>query len=312
MPTDLDIELLRVFVAVADAGGFSRAGERLFLSQPAVSGRLRRLEERCGVRLVVRAQGRMAGLTEAGMHLLEPAREILRLNDAALRGLAPWTGQGATAPEGGTLRLGFPDDVIAGDLPELFRRLAGAHPEIRVELRGGLSRDLRAAVAEGTLDAALVQQAAGAGGLVLRREPLAWLTPPGGLAVDPDGVLPLVLFPEGCAYRDLAVAALAAAGRPWRVTVVSATLPALAAAVQGGAGVAPLSASAVASVRFPAHAVSAVPSSPPSPSPLPPLPEVELVLLARPAAAPGDAAPPPSVLARLAHLLRAILSGDGG
>ncbi|WP_353117399.1 LysR substrate-binding domain-containing protein [Nitratidesulfovibrio sp.] len=314
MATDLDMELLRVFVALVDAGGFSRAGERLFLSQPAVSGRLRRLEARCGVRLVERAQGRMAGLTEAGAQLLEPAREILRLNDAALRGLAPWAGRGASTPQGGTVRLGFPDDVIVGDLPELFRRLGAAHSEIRLELRGGLSRDLREAVASGALDAALVQQAAGAGGLVLRREPLGWLTPPGGVAADSDGVLPLVLFPEGCAYRDLAVAALASAGRPWRVAVVSATLPALTAAVLGGAGVAPLPASAVASALSDHPSLAPCPSPPllPSLPPLPPLPDVELVLLSGSSSVPGGATPPPAVLAQLARLLRATLSGDGG
>jgi DNA-binding transcriptional LysR family regulator len=81
---DLDWNLLRVFVALAEAGSVTRAAEHLNLKQPSVSAALKRLEDRVGARLIDRARGRFH-LTAAGQRLLEEAREvqmaILRLAD---------------------------------------------------------------------------------------------------------------------------------------------------------------------------------------------------------------------------------------
>ncbi|MFC0628211.1 LysR family transcriptional regulator [Kribbella deserti] len=86
MPDDLDIRLLRYFIAVAEELHFSRAAQRLFVAQQALSRDIRRLEDRVGVRLLDRTTRRV-GLTPAGQKLLVRARELVALHDRALREL---------------------------------------------------------------------------------------------------------------------------------------------------------------------------------------------------------------------------------
>lgn len=86
MPDDLDIRLLRYFVAVAEELHFSRAAQRLFVAQQALSRDIRRLEDRLGVRLLDRTT-RQVALTPSGRTLLTRAREMLALHDATVREL---------------------------------------------------------------------------------------------------------------------------------------------------------------------------------------------------------------------------------
>lgn len=86
MPDDLEFRLLRYFVAVAEELHFSRAAQRLFVAQQALSRDIRRLEERLGVRLLDRTTRRVA-LTPAGAVLLTRARELLAHFDATVREL---------------------------------------------------------------------------------------------------------------------------------------------------------------------------------------------------------------------------------
>jgi DNA-binding transcriptional LysR family regulator len=83
---DLDVRLLRHFVAVADELHFGRAAARLFVAQQALSRDVRRLEERAGVALFERSSRRVA-LTPAGEMLLPRARELLALHDGIVRDL---------------------------------------------------------------------------------------------------------------------------------------------------------------------------------------------------------------------------------
>ncbi|MFC5264348.1 LysR family transcriptional regulator [Kribbella qitaiheensis] len=91
MPDDLEIRLLRYFVVVAEELHFSRAAQRLFIAQQALSRDIRRLEDRLGVRLLDRTTRRVE-LTPSGRKLLVRARELLALHDLTvreLRGEAP-------------------------------------------------------------------------------------------------------------------------------------------------------------------------------------------------------------------------------
>ena len=72
----LEVRHLKLVVAIADAGGVTRAGERLFLTQSALSHQLKDIEQRLGSPLFIRAGRRMV-LTPAGQRLLESARSIL-------------------------------------------------------------------------------------------------------------------------------------------------------------------------------------------------------------------------------------------
>ena len=79
----LDLELLRSFVSVVDAGGFTRAGERVHRTQSTVSQQIRRLEEMVGQPLLHR-NGKQVSLTEQGERLLSYARRILTLEQEAI------------------------------------------------------------------------------------------------------------------------------------------------------------------------------------------------------------------------------------
>src|SRR5262245_26466959 len=98
---DLDFDLLRCFLAVAEAGGFTAAGERIGLTQSGISVRIRRLEERLGRRLLER-NTRHVSLTEGGELFLSYARRMVDLNDEAVGRL-----RGGLAE--GRLRLGIAD-----------------------------------------------------------------------------------------------------------------------------------------------------------------------------------------------------------
>src|SRR5689334_14367528 len=101
MPVDLDTRLLRAFVAVAEELSFTRAAERLFVAQQALSSQIRQLEARLGVSLFERTTRRVAP-TEAGERLLGHARAALAALDAATAEL-----DALRRAEHATLRVGM-------------------------------------------------------------------------------------------------------------------------------------------------------------------------------------------------------------
>ena len=104
MPRNLDLTALRSFVAVADAGGVTRAAGLLNLTQSAVSMQIKRLEEALGLTLLDRSR-RGVALTAEGEQLLRYARRMVALNDEAVARM--------TANEyEGEITLGVPHDVV--------------------------------------------------------------------------------------------------------------------------------------------------------------------------------------------------------
>lgn len=94
-PANLDLDLLRSFVHIAETGSFTRAGEIVGRTQSAVSMQVRRLETITGKPLLVRGKGGMVRLTPHGSYLLSYAQEMLELNDriwAVFRGENPPSG----------------------------------------------------------------------------------------------------------------------------------------------------------------------------------------------------------------------------
>src|SRR6185436_19574751 len=149
---NLDIDLLRSFAAIADTGSFTAAAELVARTQSAVSVQVKRLEEIVGRRVFERTSRSLA-LTPAGETLLGYARRILELNDESVRRVAE-------PPVAGTISLGITEYFVPNELPQILARFAAAYPGVRLEVRMGLSRDLRQDMAAGALDAALVRLAA--------------------------------------------------------------------------------------------------------------------------------------------------------
>ncbi len=123
--TMLDVEDLRSFIEVVDAGGLTPAAYRLGLSKSIVSRRLARLESELGVQLLVRTT-RGIGLTEAGATFREHAGRVAAEIDAA---------RAAISPEGdvrGRLRISVPLSFGATHLAPVLAELASRHPKLQV------------------------------------------------------------------------------------------------------------------------------------------------------------------------------------
>ncbi|MEK7840078.1 MAG: LysR family transcriptional regulator [Pseudomonadota bacterium] len=146
----MDIAALQAFLAVAETGSFSRAGERIFLTQPAVSKRIATLENQLGARLFDRI-GKQVRLTPAGTALFERARRLLRELDDAKRSIADLSGTIA-----GELRLATSHHIGLHRLPEPLRRFHARYPQVRLDLRFMDSEQACNEVARGEIELAIV------------------------------------------------------------------------------------------------------------------------------------------------------------
>ena len=165
---DLDPTLLRAFVAVAQTGGFTRAAQRLHLTQSAISHQMRRLEEQIGRPLMHRTT-RSVTLTDDGAEFLRHAEQVLASLDTLARRFAP-------SPMTGVVRFGVPENFLGDRLPQLLCRFARAYPSVRLEVGVGMHLDLRALIAARELDLAVVLSPPKAvRGTVLKRAQLAWV-----------------------------------------------------------------------------------------------------------------------------------------
>lgn len=223
---DLDLDLLRGFVTVAERGGFTAAGAALGLTQSAVSLKVKRLEEVLGKPVLLRHPKRVA-LTREGETLLAYARRMLALNEEAVRRfVAP--------PVAGRLRLGVADHFVPRHLTPTLARFARTWPELRIEVEVGRSHELRAALAREELDLVLGKRRDGeTEGRVLFTEAVVWVAAP-DWAPPAGRPLPLAMLPQGCMFRDRALTALARAGIAFEVVYTSPSLLGVAAAAQAG------------------------------------------------------------------------------
>ena len=224
----LDLDLLRTFAEVAHTRNFTRAAERLNRVQSAISSQIKRLEEQVGVQLLERTR-RTVKLTKDGEVLLAYAHRILRLNDAAISDLG-------RPQASGLVRLGV-SDHSACFMPDALSCFAQGHPDVQVEVRCERSWDALDALDDGELDLAVVTQPCGrTGGEIVRREALVWAAAAGSQAPLQEP-LPLAIFGPGCIYRQTALEALDAAGRPWRIAYNSPSRDGLLISVKAGLAV---------------------------------------------------------------------------
>ena len=226
----LDLDLLRCFVTIAETGSFTRAGERLGRTQSTISLQVKRLEEQLG-RAVFNRTPRSLALTPEGERLLGPARQLLRLNDAAIAELFE--------PDmTGRVRLGVPEDFATAHLPSVLAAFAKAHPLVELEVTCDLTLNLLDKFHAGSFDLVLVKREPSAPleGMRVWREPLVWVARDQSAAAGLDTV-PLVVSPEPCVYRKRAIDALEAMGRKWRVAYTSTSLAGSQSAVNAGLGI---------------------------------------------------------------------------
>lgn len=225
----LEPDLLRTFLAIADAGSFTAAGAVVGRTQSAVSMQIRRLEEqlRCSL---LRRSAHEVSLTPQGEILRRHARLILNAQQAALAALdqpdVPYE-----------ISLAIPDDYALGLLPEVLRDVASVHPNAAVAVTCEPSRDIIRNMAEGAYDLALVTEGQGpAMGPVVHQEPCHWVTGARSDAHRRDP-LPLAFGPEDDTYRQWAIDRLVEQGRPFRIAYTSISMAAIRGAVASGLAV---------------------------------------------------------------------------
>src|SRR4051794_8458082 len=145
----LNLDQLRAFVEVIERGGFTAAAKGLNLTQPAVTHQVHELEQRFKVKLLERL-GKRTYLTEAGERLMEHARHLLeedmRANEAMRRFDDGWLGR---------VRVGTSMTVLMYLLPPLLRRLKTEHPQLEINLKGGLTATTLALLRTNALDLGL-------------------------------------------------------------------------------------------------------------------------------------------------------------
>lgn len=127
--TTMDLANLNAFIAIAETGGFSAAGERLHLTQPAISKRIAGLEQQLNVRLFDRL-GREVSLTEAGRALLPRAYQILSVLDDTRRALTNLTGEVT-----GRLTLATSHHIGLHRLPPLLREFTRRYPGVALDIQ---------------------------------------------------------------------------------------------------------------------------------------------------------------------------------
>ncbi|MDO9640153.1 MAG: LysR family transcriptional regulator [Pseudotabrizicola sp.] len=212
MARNLDLTALRSFVAVADAGGVTRASGFLNLTQSAVSMQIKRLEEMLGVEVLDRS-GRQVALTAAGEQLLGYARRMLALNDEVM-------GRLTRDPHEGEVVLGVPHDIVYPVIPQVLQHFARTFPRMKVSLISSFTRVLKAQFGRGECDIILTtEDTVDPGGVTLAELPLVWVGAPGGVAWKGR---PLKLaYEHNCIFRQGVQAALDRAGVPWQMAVES-------------------------------------------------------------------------------------------
>jgi DNA-binding transcriptional LysR family regulator len=226
---NLDLDLLRTLVAIADHETFGAAAEAVQRTQSAVTQQMQRLEEQLGLALFER-HGRGKQFTRHGKKLLEYARQMLSINDEALRMLR----EGDLT---GSLRIGAPHDVADTILPVLLSHIARSSPALRLEIHVGRSPFLMESLRRGEIDLTVsTREDTTLEGIALRTTPTIWVCA-ADFAYERGTPVPLILADEPSLFRKLSLDALTQAGVPWRIAYLAPSLIGIKAALRGGLGI---------------------------------------------------------------------------
>jgi DNA-binding transcriptional LysR family regulator len=148
---DIDTRVLRSFAAVAEEGNLTRAAERLYVSQPALTKQIKQLERDLGTQLFIRSRAGMA-LTSAGQTLARSAPALLTAWDQAVRET-----KAAASSAARVLRVGFMSSAANEATQQIIATFASLRPDWCVELRQPPCSDATAGLARGDVDVALLR-----------------------------------------------------------------------------------------------------------------------------------------------------------
>ena len=232
---ELQIDLLKTFLAIIDTGGFTNASQVVHRTQSAISMQVKRLEDMIGQPLFERI-GRSFKLTTEGEVLVPYARRLLKLHEDAVAAMIK--------PEiAGSVKIGIIDDYALRFLPDILSRFASAYPKVQVTVRCEPTSLLVPALAKGELDLALVNGTDKDGDIIMH-DPAVWVSSAIHLTHEEDP-LPLAVFPTECVFRKWSLEALDSVNRAYRVAYQSPSVAGILATVSAGLAVSILLASVV-------------------------------------------------------------------
>ena len=230
MHRDIDMALLRAFVAVVEHGSVTAAANVLHLTQAAVSQQLKRLEDLFGTELFERQHKRLR-LKANGERLIGHAQRLIAHNDEV------WGAMHAPAYEG-EIRLGVPTDIVGAFIPPILKRFDKAWPRVRVVLKCTTTPLLLEALRQGNVDLTLTtERTCRAGGETLLEDDLVWAGAMNGAAHHRDP-LPVSLGRDTCEFRPTVLKSLRDTQRDWR-PVCDSGMDALKASVEADVAVGP-------------------------------------------------------------------------
>jgi DNA-binding transcriptional LysR family regulator len=224
--TVLDPDLLKSFLAIADTGGYGPAASRVHKTQSTLSAQMKRLEQLLGVALFEKV-GRRNVLTPEGHRLMQYARSIVHLNDEVVSAFKP-------RKANSSIKIGMSDDYAQAFLLPALARFSRRYPGVEVEVLTSDSRTLRDSDNPHGFDAIIASCKSGIGDLeVLRTDRLHWI---GSRSRPPHDsqTIPLALWADGCAWRQMGLAALAKASRSYRIVHTTSNAPLLRSVVEEG------------------------------------------------------------------------------
>jgi DNA-binding transcriptional LysR family regulator len=240
---DLDLDLLRCFVTVAESAGFTHASRRLHLTQSANTQKIKRLEDLLERQLFLRTSKPLE-LTAEGEVVIGYAFRLLDLNQEMFRRVA-------RPAEIDTLRLGIVEHFGYHLLPVWLSEFQREWPNVRLVTDMGMTANLLKGLEEERFD--LVIASAGYTAMAqykmasllleqhLQKETPVWVHAENS-KIDPrKDPLPLVMFGSLCRFRPIALEALRKAGRSWEIVFDGASLPSVQTAVEADLGLSILS-----------------------------------------------------------------------
>lgn len=235
MTRRLDIDSLRALMAVEKHGGVTRAAAVLGLSQSAVSHKIRRLENSLDCEILNRKPNAPM-FTTGGKDLLAYARRILGIHDEAVLSLSKSTLQGKIA-------LGMTEDTTCTDLSRILGRFRRLYPEVTVRTQVRMSLTLQELLAQGALDAAIIQvfqHEVRPADILLFHETLHWVKSP-DLSLPEGESVPFLSFDDNCFYRRWGLDLGQDEGTVFETVFECSSAAGIIAAVASGLGVALLS-----------------------------------------------------------------------
>lgn len=230
MIRNIDIDLMRAFLTIYEAGSFSHAAERLGRTQSTISQQIKKLEEILGREVFLR-NNRSVSLTTEGEVLLSYARKMIALNDEVF-------GRISKPDISGTVKLGAPEAFAAHHLPDILVQFAKSHPNVGLEVHCDLSHHLIDDFEKGELDIILIirDNKTKIYGNKVWKEGLVWA----GQGIEQykmGDTVPLVLSPNPCVYRSKMIDILDKKKIKWKAVFTSSSMTSRIAAAKAGLGV---------------------------------------------------------------------------